>query len=192
MDVKTAIEKRRAYRSLKPTEITDELIRDLAGSAQLSPSCFNNQPWRFVFVKSQETLLKMREAMTRGNEWTHHASLIIAVFSRKELDCIVKEREYYLFGMGLATAFLILRATELGLVAHPIAGFHEDKVKEILGIPEEMRVITLVNVGLKNEIIQPELSEKQIRDESERPPRKLFEEFVYIDKFTNEIPIPKS
>jgi nitroreductase len=50
MDVKRAIEERRAYRSLDPAGITDDLINDLAESARLAPSCFNNQPWRFVFV----------------------------------------------------------------------------------------------------------------------------------------------
>lgn len=44
MDVKEAIRERRAYRSLDPVEITESLIRDLAESAQLAPSCFNNQP----------------------------------------------------------------------------------------------------------------------------------------------------
>ncbi|MCK4297935.1 MAG: nitroreductase family protein, partial [Planctomycetes bacterium] len=50
MEVREAIERRRAYRSLDPAPISDELIRDLAESASLAPSCFNNQPWRFVFV----------------------------------------------------------------------------------------------------------------------------------------------
>jgi len=44
MDLKEIIDKRRAYRSLAPAQITDELIEDLAGCAGLSASCFNNQP----------------------------------------------------------------------------------------------------------------------------------------------------
>ncbi|MEO0094010.1 MAG: nitroreductase family protein, partial [candidate division WOR-3 bacterium] len=50
MDVKTAILQRRAYRSLEPVPIKEELVKDLAECAQLTCSCFNNQPWRFVFV----------------------------------------------------------------------------------------------------------------------------------------------
>ena len=50
MDVKKAITNRRAYRSLKAVEITEELIMDLAECAQITPSCFNNQPWRFLFL----------------------------------------------------------------------------------------------------------------------------------------------
>jgi len=96
---------------------------------------------------THNVLKQLHGAMSKGNAWVQAASLIIAVFSKKELDCLIKEREYYLFDTGMATAFIILRATELGLVAHPIAGFNEDAVKEILGIPEEMRLITLVIVG---------------------------------------------
>ena len=84
----------------------------------------------------------------------------------------------------MATAFMILRATELGLVAHPIAGFNEDAVKKILGIPEEMRLITLVIVGRRSETISPLLSEKQVERERKRPERLHLEEFAYMNRFT--------
>lgn len=183
MDVERAIQERRAYRSLDPVEITEELIRDLAESARLAPSCFNNQPWRFVFVHDPETLKELHTALSRGNEWAHNASMIIAVFSKPNYDCIIREREYYLFDTGMATAFILLRATELGLVAHPIAGFREKRTKRILGIPEEMRLITLVIVGRHSEAISPALSESQVEAEKTRPERMPFEKFAYIDKF---------
>ncbi|MCF8008335.1 MAG: nitroreductase family protein [Halanaerobiales bacterium] len=50
MDVKEAIEKRRAYRSLEPVKIDKMLIKELSEAASLAPSCFNNQPWKYVFV----------------------------------------------------------------------------------------------------------------------------------------------
>ena len=183
MDVKEAIQKRRAYRSLEPVEITDDIINKLGTAAQLAPSCFNNQPWKFVFVYDKEMLLKMRDALSKGNEWIHAASLIIAVFGKKEDDCDVKGREYYLFDIGMACGFIQLRATELGLVAHPIAGFNEDKIKEILAIPEEMKVITLINVGKKSNTISEVLSEKQVMWEKERPERKALEEFIYRNRY---------
>jgi len=155
----------------------------MAESAQLSPSCFNNQPWRFVFVYDLETLEKTHSALSRGNAWAKAASLIIAVFSEREYDCQIKGRDYYLFDTGMATAFIILRATELGLVAHPIAGYNEDKVKEILGIPDSMMVITLVMVGKHSEEISPLLSEKQVGWEKERPERMPLEEFAYVNHY---------
>jgi len=186
MDVKEAIERRRAYRSLDPVEITQYLIDDLAKCAQLAASCFNKQPWRFVFVHQPEMLKRMHAALSKGNEWIHHASMIVAVFTRKDLDCLVKGREYYLFDTGMAVAHIILRATELGLVAHPIAGFDEAKAKEILGIPEEMTVITLVNVGKKRQSMRPELSEQQIAWEMERPQRLPLEKIVHLNHYREE------
>ena len=54
MNVKEAIKDRRAYRSLDPIDITDEIIEDLANVAQLAPSCMNKQPWRFIFVRDKD------------------------------------------------------------------------------------------------------------------------------------------
>ncbi|UCC11943.1 MAG: nitroreductase family protein [candidate division WOR-3 bacterium] len=183
MDVKESIEKRRAYRSLSPVEITEDLIYDLADSARLFCSCFNNQPWRYVFVYDKKVLQDMREALSKGNEWAHAGSMIVAVFSKSDLDCIIKDRKYYLFDTGMATAALILRATELGLVAHPIAGFSPKKVKEILKIPVEYHVITLVIIGKKSDKLNPLLSEKQRLAEPERPERLAFEQFVYLNMY---------
>ncbi len=183
MDVKQAINERRAYRSLEPVEITEDLIKDLAGSIQLAPSCFNNQPWRFVFVYDTKVLKDMHTVLSPGNEWAHSASMILAVFSKKEDDCIIKDREYHQFDCGMAVGFLLLRATELGLVAHPIAGFSPNKTKEVLGIPEEYRVITLIIVGKHSEKISTDLSENQVEWEKERPERLPLEKFAHFNRF---------
>jgi len=184
--VKEIIEKRRAYRSLEFVKISDELITDLASSAQIAPSCINKQPWNFIFVKEKEQLEKLFTTLTKGNKWVEKASMIIAVFSKPEYDCIISERLYYLFDTGLATAFIILRATELGLVAHPIAGFNEEEAKKVLDIPKEFRLITLVNIGKKSDIINPVLSNAMKLGEKQRPPRKQLEEFTFLDRYNNK------
>ena len=171
MEVHEAIESRRAYRSLEAAEVTEGTARDLARHATLAPSCFNKQPWRYVFAYDRETLGMLHGALAKGNEWGEAASMIVAVHSRKDLDCEVKGREYYLFDVGLSTAFLVLRATELGLVAHPIAGFDEERAKEILGIGPEMTLITLVIIGKHADGINDLLTEKQAEAEAERPER---------------------
>jgi len=184
MHVIEAIEVRRAYRSFAPVEITSELLADLARCAQLAPSCNNFQPWRFVFVHGKDALEAFHPALNSpGNDWAKSASLIVAVFSRKEDDCVIKDREYHLFGDGLAAAFLILRAVERGLVAHPIAGFSPKKTREILGIPDDYQVITLINIGTRASEINPILSPKQIERESVRPERKPFAEFAFDNRY---------
>jgi nitroreductase len=185
MDVHKAISERRAYRSLRPVGITKELIRDLARHAQLAPSCSNNQPARFVFVHDAETLPKIREVLSSGNLWARSASMIIAVFSKRADDCIIRDREYHQFDCGLASGFLILRATELGLVAHPIAGFSPKKTREILGIPEEYSVITLIIIGDRSEEMNPAMTEQQQELEKSRPKRKPLQEIAFFNRFTS-------
>jgi len=174
MNVSDAIRERRAYRSLDPVEITDELINDLAWHAGMSASCFNNQPWRFVFVRDPAVLEQLHQALPRGNAWARHASMIIAVFSRPEDDCIIRGRQYNLFDTGMAAA-------------HPIGGYKEDVAKQVLGIPEGMQVITLINVGKYAETVYDYLSDDQKESELVRPERLPFEGFAYIDRYTGEV-----
>jgi nitroreductase len=184
MDVIQAIKTRRAYRSLEPVAITEDLVRDLVRSAQLAPSCFNYQPARFVFVYEPAKLKEMHQALSGGNVWAQDSSLIVAVFSKAEDDCIIRDREYHQFDVGQSVAFLILRATELGLVAHPIAGFSPKKTREILRIPDEYKVITLIIVGKHSETISPVLSEKQVIAEKRRPRRKTFDKVAWLNSYS--------
>ena len=182
MDVKEAIEKRRAYRALCPVEVTDEMIKELATAARLTASCFNNQPWKFVFVRSKEALAGVHECLSRNNDWIKNASAIIAAFAKKENDCVIKEREYYLFDLGMAVSALQLRATELGLVAHPIAGFDNEKARLALGIPEGNMVQTLIIVGKKCGDLSA-LTPQQAGMEADRPPRLPLENIFSIDSY---------
>jgi nitroreductase len=183
MDVKEAIDKRRAFRSLEPVKITKDFLKDLAECAQITASCFNNQPWQYIFVYDPKMLEKMHEALSSGNEWAYKASLIIVVLGRKDDDCVIHDRIYYRFDIGMATEAMILRATELGLVAHPIAGYSPRKTREILGIPDDVDVIALVIVGKKSNKISSVLSEKQIEAEKKRPERKSINDFVFHNKY---------
>lgn len=186
MEVTRAIHERRAYRSLEPVEITEELVKDLARHAQLAPSCNNNQPARFVFVWDKVALERLKPAFSRGNIWCHAASLVVAVCAEKDADCVIRDREYFLFDTGMQTALLILRATELGLVAHPIAGFDPAMVREVLGIPENVTVITLVAVGRRAATISPVLSEKQAELETQRPERLPLEQVAFFNRWRGE------
>ncbi|MFN3410532.1 MAG: nitroreductase family protein [Exilispira sp.] len=187
MSLDQIINSRRAYRAIEKIQISQNIIKSLAESASLAPSCYNNQPWKFVFVVSNEKLENLSEAYSKGNEWCQNASMVIVVISRKEDDCIIGERTYYQFDTGMAIAFLILKATELGLVAHPIAGFNPDKIKQIIQLPEDYEVITLIIVGKKSDNLSILTKPWQIESEKTRPLRKQLNEFCYIDNFLNNI-----
>ncbi|ACI18328.1 nitroreductase family protein [Dictyoglomus thermophilum] len=183
MEVKKAILERRALRSIEPFEVTQELIYDLAESASLAPSCFNNQPWRFIFTYDPDILKELYTALTPRNNWANNSSLIVTVFTKEDLDCQIKGRNYALLDTGMAVGFMLLRATELGLIAHPIAGYDEEKVKKILNIPEDMTAILLIVFGKRAKEINPNLSEEQKEREFKRPERLPIKEFVYLNKY---------
>jgi nitroreductase len=184
MNVKETIEKRRAYRNIAPVPVTEDLLKDLAECASLAPSCFNNQPWRFAFVHEHRELEKFKSVLSAGNEWAFQASMYIVVFSKPDLDCRIKGRDYFLFDTGMALAFMILRATELGFVIHPIAGFDPEKVRELLNIPGDMTIITVAVFGEKLPGTSDVLNEKQKASEEIRPERLPLEKISFNEKYS--------
>jgi glutaredoxin-dependent peroxiredoxin len=181
MEVDEAIRKRRALRSLDPRPIEEEKMMALVEAARLSASCFNNQPWRFIFCKSPETLSVLRSALPKGNAWANRAPLIIVVSAKEKDDCQLSDgRDYYLFDCGLSVGQMVLRATELGFVAHPIAGYDSSKVKSTLGIPADHVTITLIICGYHGSD-DSLLSDKQKASESSRPERKPLTDNFFKD-----------
>jgi len=152
-------------------------------AVRLSASCFNNQPWRLVFVVGKESLDSVKEALAKGNAWAKRASFIVAVIAKETDDCQLSDRrDYFLFDCGLAIGQMELMATELGLTAHPIAGYDPVKVKTALRIPDEYVVIALVVCGAPGGD-DALLSGKQKAAEKERPERKPVRENIFRDRW---------
>jgi len=184
MEYSKLIETRRSLRSLEKTEITEAMVRELYDAVKLTPSCFNHQPWRFVFTYENDALNRLFEALSRGNAWARHASMIVTVFSKKELDCSTDDgRDYYALDTGMALFNLLLKLTDLGYVAHPIAGFDPKRAAEILNVPDDFEISVMVIVGKHSETMNADLSEKQVAVEHTRPPRKEFDEICFLNTF---------
>ena len=101
---------------------------------------------------------------------------------------MIKEREYYLFDLGMAVSAMQLQATELGLVAHPIAGFDPAARKKTLGIPEENTLLVLITVGKKSENMSL-LTEGQKSGEKDRPPRLPLENIYSVDTYSEKLSV---
>lgn len=142
------IEIRRAKRALSEQKIPEDTIQRIMTAATYAPSCFNNQPWRFVVINAEAALEKARSALSDANYWAKKAPLLVLVITKPDLDCQLKDRrDYALFDVGLATMNLVLQASKEGLIAHPIAGFKPTQLKESFGIPEDYILITIVVIG---------------------------------------------
>lgn len=142
------INSRRAKRALSDKRIPDEIIRRLMTAATYAPSCFNNQPWRFLVVKDEEALKKIHGALSAGNYWAKSAPVVVVIASKPEFGCQLSDRrEYALFDCGLAAENLMLQSFKEGLYAHAMAGYDPSKIKAAFRIPDDYIVITLIAIG---------------------------------------------
>jgi len=182
-EVLEAIQRRRARRAIDDRPISRETAEQLLQAAHLAPSCANNQPWRFVAIEDPKVLNRVKNHLTRGNAWAKPSPLIVAVASRADLDCQIPDgREYFLFGCGLAAMNLMIQATELDLIAHPIAGFKQAPIRDVLGIPEDYTLITLIILGYPSDD-HGSLSEKHRIEEVAPRSRRPLEAVVAWNRF---------
>ncbi|QAV33934.1 Peroxiredoxin [Fervidobacterium changbaicum] len=166
---------RRALRGVRPDPVEDEKIETLIKAAHLAPSCMNKQPWRFLVVRTKENLEKLHSTLSEGNYWMKHAPVMIIVYTDDELGCQLSDRRNYaLFDTGTAVGLLLAQATQMGLIAHPVAGYDPIKVKELFEIKGV--VITLIAVGYWGNIDM--LNEKHLAAEFSERIRKPVEEIA--------------
>jgi len=137
---------RRALRGIKPDPVEDEKLETLLKAAHLAPSCMNKQPWRFLVVRTKESLERLHSTLSEGNYWMKPAPVMIVVYTDDELGCQLSDRRNYaLFDTGTAVGLLLAQATQMGLIAHPVAGYDPVKIKEIFGL--NGIIIAVIAVG---------------------------------------------
>lgn len=187
MDVLEAINKRKSYRGLSKEPISRETIEEIVKAGRMAPSCSNNQPWRYIVVDQKEDLERLYPALTDGNYWMKLGPVIVAIITQKDYDCVIKSRVYHHFDTGLATGFMLLRAQELGIQTHLVAGYSPSKTRKILGIPDEMDVVSLMAMGRLGEEVPKELSEKHRSSEGKRPERLKLHEILHYNGYNPEV-----
>jgi nitroreductase len=181
-DMLREIELRRARRALDEKPVPQETIDRIMKAAMWAPSCFNNQPWRFVVVQRREELDAVKEFLSGGNYWARKSPLIVLVLTEADLDCRLSDRrDYAFFSTGLAVENLVLQAVREGLIAHPIAGYKPEGIKHALGIPEELVLLTVVIVGYPGD--ESYLNEKHLQLEHSPRSRKPPEEVIRYDRW---------
>jgi nitroreductase len=149
-----------AGRAISAKPLSEQIRADLAQAARLTPSCFNNQPWRFVFFESDKSRADASEAFAPANRaWASVAPLIIVGYSRAKNDCQIKDgRDYHQFDLGMAVMNILLAATDHGLAARPMAGFRPALISELLGLDEADKPLVMIAVG------HPDTDESNVPD----------------------------
>jgi nitroreductase len=159
MDVKKAIAKRKSIRRFKEKEVPNKIIKEVIDAARRAPSGHNLQPWHFVIVKNKKNLLKFKDHRVFNQEEMYKAPVVIVCCTEKEpysSHSIKKhEEEMSYINLSIASAFLVLRATELGLGTCFVAWLDKEKIKRILGMPEDIIIPYVIVMGYPNEKPKP-------------------------------------
>ena len=170
MDTLVAISARRSIRRYKPERVMDDDLKKILEAGRQAPSAGNRQPWHFIVVRDPETKRKVAEACS-NQTWMALADVIVAGVGLPEVS-----EKWYAVDTAIALQNMILAATSLGYGTCWIGAFDEAKVKEILGVPENARVIALTPIGVPAEEPPPR-------------PRKEPREVFSLDRFGNPLPL---
>jgi len=167
------IEKRKSIRSYKPQEVSEEDLNYVLEAFRKAPSAKNLQPWKLIVVKDRKKINDLAIACNNQTFLTQAPVLIVA--------CALEDEAYGKMGgymnsfpvdIGIALEHLILAATERGLGTCWIGAFNEKMVKDVLDIPDNVRVVALTPLGYPAE-------EGRLRG------RKSLSEIVCYDRYTD-------
>jgi len=128
MDVKQAIETKRAVRQYRDEAIPDDVIREILDTARWSQSSKNTQPWEFYVITDKELLSELSQT---GDFAKHLPDAAFAI-------ALVGTSDHYLVGFDLGQVAMSLQliAHEKGIGSCPISFHRAEDARVLLGIPE--------------------------------------------------------
>jgi len=147
-----AIQDRRSVFRFKPDEVGQDKIDAIIEAARWAPSFVNSQPWSIVMVKDREIKRKLRElAITITGVGIEESPMTFVV----TVDT-TKDPHHYVEDGAAATQNMALAAHSLGLSSfwvgvYDVTGHRassEEKIRQLLNIPREHRVISMLPVGV--------------------------------------------
>ncbi|MBN2028646.1 nitroreductase family protein [bacterium] len=169
MDVFQAIRTRRSIRHYLDRPVEEEKLRQVLEAARLAPSAKNRQEWVFVVVQYQETRKKLSIAAC-GQPFVAEAPVVIVGCSLESDYVMPGGQPGYVVDLAIAIDHMTLMAVSLGLGTCWIGAFYEEQVKEILYVPESIRVVGLLTLGYPDHQPSPTY-------------RKRLDEIVRIEKW---------
>ncbi len=153
MDLDICIKKTCQVKTYLDKDVKHKDIAKILDAAHYAPSSGNTQNWRFIIVKSQEIKEKIARACL-DQLWMQEASVVIVVCSdNSNLKSLYQKKwkKYSRENCAAAVQNMILQATSLGLSSCWIRSFNELRLKNILKIPDNVSVESVVTVGYSNE-----------------------------------------
>lgn len=157
MTAKECIKGRRSIRAFTQEPISHELIADIVETASYAPSWKHTQIVRYIAVEGElkDKIAQCTSAYARNGEIIAAAPMVIVVtiikgrsgFERDGSFSTHRGEGWQMFDAGVASEVFCLAAYEKGLGTVIMGIFDDDKVAELLDIPEGRDVVALIPVG---------------------------------------------
>lgn len=149
------IRKRKMIRKYDQSrEVPDKIINKLIDNASRAPSAGHTQVQEFVVIKDPSIKRKLRLASV-NQEHLEEAPVLIVVCSNTSRSVGrygERGKEFYsIIDGAFASMLILLTATNEGLGASFVGAFNDEKVSEILGLPEHVRPIGIIALGYSDE-----------------------------------------
>jgi nitroreductase len=169
LDTFTCIRTRREIREYFDKPIPDRSLAKILEAGRLAPSSKNSQPWQFIVVKNKETLGRIASLSPTGAHIAKAPLAIAVLMDGAKLPEIDGAR---------AIQNMVLEAWDLGIGACWVTNFYEDAVKDILGAPQRMKLVSVIPFGYPTE---PKTNRKKIR--------KSLQEIVSEERLGDPLPL---
>ncbi len=154
MDFQELLFQRKSIRKYQNKSIETEKVEQLKKAALLSPTGKRKNHWDFIFIENKDTLKHLSESKMHGSKLIENAALAVAVIGDSEVS------DTWIEDCSIASIILQLQGEDLGLGScwvqinkrpHNENTMAEDYVKELLNIPEDKNVLSIVAFGYPDE-----------------------------------------
>lgn len=162
---------RRSVRHFTEEDVDDKTITTLLECARWAPSGLNNQPWKFVVIRREDTIDQLA-GYTHYSDTVKGAKVLVAFYFDKESGY---NRTKDIQSIGASIENMLLACNDLGLGAVWLGEIlnQDEKVNSILKAPAEMELMAVIAIGHPT-------------DEERSSTRKSLTEITYRDNFENE------
>lgn len=165
------------------------LVR-LLEAARWAPSCFNEQPWRYIVATKENPaeFAKLLSCLVEGNQlWAKQAPVLMISVAKLAFARDGSPNRHAFHDVGAASAFLTFQATALGLFVHQMGGIFPDKAREVYGIPQGFEAVAGIALGYLGD---PATLPDKIRERELAPSeRQPLEAMAFSGRWGEKLPL---
>ena len=150
MDFFTAVTTQATVKRYEKKDVDDKLIGVILHMANYADSAGNLQGWEFIVVRSPEIKKQLHKAALKLDVVKDAPVDIVVCADLKKFSLKYEERGEYLYSIedtAGAITIMMLTAQILGLGTNWIRAFDEQDVKQILGLPNDIRPVGIITLG---------------------------------------------